>query len=150
MAAAHSVSMERHFNIPEGTTTIVSRPPWGEGKCSWEEWGMDKKTVKTVTIPASVTNIGAWAFRECTSFASITIPDSVTYIGNRAFSGCSSLMALVVQPVLADEGGAPPLELWTTLMDRHTASVTRVWAPDAIVNQLTGLFAEYSTFAEIP
>ena len=28
--------------------------------------------------------------------------------------------------------------------------VTRIWAPDAIVNQLTGPFAEYSTFAEMP
>ena len=33
-----------HFNIPEGTTTIVSRPPWQrEGEDSWETWGVDKK-----------------------------------------------------------------------------------------------------------
>ena len=28
--------------------------------------------------------------------------------------------------------------------------VARIWAPDAIVHQLTGPFAVYSTFAEIP
>ena len=28
--------------------------------------------------------------------------------------------------------------------------VTRIWAPDAIVDQLTGPFAEYSTLASIP
>ena len=29
-------------------------------------------------------------------------------------------------------------------------SLTKIWAPDAVVNQLTGPFSEYSTFASIP
>ena len=91
-AAAVGVSADGHFNIPEGTTTIVSRPSWEEvGEDSWEEWGVDKKSVKTVTIPDSVTTIGNDAFRDCTSLASITIPDSVTAIGKGAFIWCSSL-----------------------------------------------------------
>ena len=44
-----------------------------------------------ITIPDSVTSIGACAFEGCTSLAEITIPDSVTSIGERAFSGCESL-----------------------------------------------------------
>ena len=80
--AAVSVSADGHFNIPEGTTTIVSRPPWEqEGECSWEEWGVDKQAVKTMTIPDSVTTIGRCAFLDCDSLTSIAIPDSVTAIG---------------------------------------------------------------------
>ena len=38
-----------------------------------------------IVIPDSVTNISAYAFRNCTSLTSITIPDSVTSIGGSAF-----------------------------------------------------------------
>jgi len=69
-----------------------------------------------ITIPASVTSIGGWAFAYCheltgitipnsvtsigwsafssTMLASITIPESVTYIDNYAFSGCTALSSV--------------------------------------------------------
>lgn len=45
-------------------------------------------------IPAddSVTSIGKYAFRGCSSLTSITIPDSVTSIGGSAFEGCYKLV----------------------------------------------------------
>ena len=49
------------------------------------------KTNTDFTIPNSVTYIGDYAFRYCTSLTSVTIPDSVTSIGLGAFSGCTSL-----------------------------------------------------------
>ena len=67
MAAAAIISADGHFNIPEGTATIVSRDPdeeeegegegEGEREDSWETWGVDKTALKTVTIPDSVTAI---------------------------------------------------------------------------------------------
>ena len=45
-------------------------------------------------IPDSVTEIGGWAFENCTSLQSIHIPDSVTEIYHGAFSGCSSLQSI--------------------------------------------------------
>ena len=48
------VDANGHFNIPEGTTTIVGRDPWagdGGGADSWAEWGVHKTNVRTVTIP---------------------------------------------------------------------------------------------------
>lgn len=48
------------------------------------------------TIPATYTvhAIDDGAFSNCTSLTAISIPESVTYIGARAFSGCSSLTAV--------------------------------------------------------
>jgi hypothetical protein len=54
----------------------------------------------SITIPASVTNIGFAAF-ERSSLTSIMIPNSVTSIGDFAFSECSSLKQLLF------EGNAP-------------------------------------------
>ena len=49
-----------------------------------------------VVIPNSVTNIGKFAFSRCKSLRNIIIPDSVTSIGNNAFGWCKSLTSLVI------------------------------------------------------
>ena len=48
------------------------------------------------TIPNSVTAIGDYAFRGCTSLTSVTIPDSVTSIGEDAFRGCPNLSSDII------------------------------------------------------
>lgn len=48
-------------------------------------------SIKSVTIPDSVTEIGSWSFNMCSGLTSVTIPDSVQKIGIRAFEYCSSL-----------------------------------------------------------
>ena len=48
----------------------------------------------SVTIPNSVTEIGKYAFYDCTSLTNVIIPDSVKEIGNGAFSGCVNLSSL--------------------------------------------------------
>jgi formylmethanofuran dehydrogenase subunit D len=61
-----------------------------------------------VTIPDSVTSIGNWTFRDCTSLASVTIGKSVTTIGDSAFKDCRSLASITVDsdnPNYSSEGG---------------------------------------------
>ncbi|MCR5526353.1 MAG: leucine-rich repeat domain-containing protein [Lachnospiraceae bacterium] len=50
-----------------------------------------------VTIPSTVTEIGAGAFREDTTLETIDIPGSVKKIGNNAFYGCESLKNVKLQ-----------------------------------------------------
>ncbi|MBP1630158.1 MAG: leucine-rich repeat protein [Bacteroidetes bacterium] len=50
----------------------------------------------SISIPNSVTYIGANAFENCTGLTSITIPNSVTSIGNSAFSKCKGFTSITI------------------------------------------------------
>ena len=50
--------------------------------------------VETVSVPDTVTSIGASAFEDCKDLHSITISDSVNEIGHSTFRGCERLTAV--------------------------------------------------------
>jgi hypothetical protein len=104
--------------------------------------------LKTVTIQGDLTKIGDWAFEECSSLTTLTIPDSVTSIGYRAFYRCGELPTLLIQPAAAATGTdrANARELNKIQLAQNAL----VWAPDHVINQLTGPFKNYATFAEVP
>jgi len=52
------------------------------------------KTLKTVTIPSTVSSIGKYSFAYNQSLGSIIIPDSVTRLGGQAFYGCHGLTSI--------------------------------------------------------
>ena len=53
-------------------------------------------SLKSITIPNSVTSITDAAFEGCTSLTSITIPNNVKYIESGIFYGCTSLKNVVI------------------------------------------------------
>ena len=61
-----------------------------------EPWDASIAAIKTVVIANGVTNVGAFAFYNCTSLASVTIPNSVESIGGGAFWGCSKLQSVTI------------------------------------------------------
>ena len=58
--------------------------------------GYYKNFLTKITIPNSVTSIGAYAFSGCYKLKEITIPSSVTTIGGEAFYSCPSLESINV------------------------------------------------------
>ena len=65
-----------------------------------------RDTLRSVSIPNTVTKIGARAFNYCTSLAEITIPNSVTSIGHDAFYSCTSLAEITVPTSVTSIGEA--------------------------------------------
>lgn len=63
-------------------------------------------SLKSVTIPNSVTSIGSYAFSSCNSLKSVTIPDSVTSIDNYTFYNCSSLVRVVISDNVTSIGNS--------------------------------------------
>ncbi len=59
-------------------------------------WYNYRLTIKKGIINSGVTNIGNYAFFDCSILTSVTIPNSVTSIGDYAFSGCSSLTSVTI------------------------------------------------------
>ena len=53
-------------------------------------------SLTSVVIGNSVRSIGDYAFNECYALTSIEIPNSVTSIGASAFSGCTALKSVVI------------------------------------------------------
>ena len=52
--------------------------------------------VTEITIPSQMTEIPAYAFKDCTTLEKVTIPNSVKKIGVEAFSGCLSLSEIAI------------------------------------------------------
>ena len=62
-------------------------------------------SIKNITLPQTMTSIGASAFKNCTGLTSIAIPSSVTSIGDSAFYGCTGFRSFTV-PATVNSIGA--------------------------------------------
>ncbi len=56
----------------------------------------NSRSLTNIVIPNSVTSIGDNAFEYCFSLSNLIIPDGVTSIGDGAFVGCTSLSSVVI------------------------------------------------------
>ena len=77
------------YSIRKGTRIICD---WAFG---WSKF-IGCRSLTSLVIPDSVTNIGDYAFWNCRSLTDIVIPDSVTSIGDNAFEYCFSLSNLII------------------------------------------------------
>ena len=61
-----------------------------------EEEAFMGETIKSITLPNSITKIGNYAFQNCKQLASITLPNSITSIPLCAFDGCAKLKDVII------------------------------------------------------
>ena len=62
-------------------------------------------TVQTITIPNTVTHIREYAFAKCISLTEIKIPTSVVSLGNRVLANCNSLTKVYIPASVTEVGG---------------------------------------------
>jgi hypothetical protein len=91
-------------------------------------------------IPDSVTSIGDYAFRRCTSLTSIIIPGSVQTIGQWAFQGCTSLTSIALSSGLQTIGIAA---------FRECTSLTSITIPESVTSIGSGAFFDCTKLTEI-
>ena len=71
-----------------------------------------------VSLPNSVTSIGNRAFFDCTALTNVVIPNNVTNISNRAFNYCTSLTSITIPDSVTTIGD----EIWGSC--RGVTSIT--------------------------
>ena len=73
------------------------------------------ESVKTVTIPDTVTRIDTSAFEGCVNLESVSLPGSLTYIGGKVFYGCESLITVTIPSSVTYIG--PEVFSWCTSLE---------------------------------
>lgn len=61
-------------------------------------------SVESISLPATLKNIGAGAFKNCYALSKVIIPDGVETIGERAFLACDKLLSVSVPKSVDDIG----------------------------------------------
>ena len=98
------------------------------------------KDVSKYSIPDSVTEIGEYAFADCSSLTEINIPESVTEIGDSAFRGCYSLTEINIPDSVA-EIGQQAFE--------GCSSLAKINIPNSVTEIGMGVFSHCSSLTEI-
>ena len=125
----------------EGTLTISGTGAMTDySNGSSVPWYSSRSSIKSVTIPDSVTSIGNYAFNNCSSLASVTIPDGVTSIGDHAFEGCSSLASVTIPNSVTSIGGS---------VFYGCSSLASVTIPNGVTSIGSGAFEGCSSLASV-
>ena len=97
---------------------------------------LENTSLRSYTIPDSVTKISNHAFERCTSLTSIIIPGSVTSIGSNAFSYCSNLTTVTIGNGVKSIGNSA---------FNKCSGLTSVTIPDSVTSIGESAFSECSS-----
>ena len=93
-----------------------------------------------ITLPDGLVKIGSGAFQDCTALTNINIPNSVTEIGSYAFQDCTALTNINI-PNSVTEIGSHAFQDCTSL--------TRIYIPNGVTELNSGLFRGCGSLTEI-
>lgn len=51
-------------------------------------------SLKSINLPSNIISLGDWCFKDCNNLASISLPSGITKLGVSCFEGCSSLTSI--------------------------------------------------------
>ena len=72
-----------------------------------DDWAFfDNQSIKSISLPDSVTTIGYGAFSSCASLESIDLGEGLISLGQSAFSDCTALEGITLPESLEDMAGA--------------------------------------------
>ena len=116
------------YDIEEGVRLIADE---AFGNC---------KHLTSITIPDSVTHIGAGTFYNCESLTSITIPDSVNTIENGVFNNCKQLTSVAIPNGITNIGA------WAFY---GCESLTSITIPESVKNIEREAFSKCTSLTSI-
>ncbi len=94
----------------------------------------------SISLPSTLTTIGAWAFEDCTSLKSIEIPEGISMIDTGVFYGCTSLTDVKLPSIL-------------TLIEDYAfeacTALQSIKLPDGLKTICDSVFAGCTALAEI-
>ena len=105
-----------------------------------EAYAFSGTSITSFSVPDNITEIGDYAFYDCSSLTSITIPEGVTSIGYRVFYYCSNLTSITLPSTL------------TSISDyafEGCRSLTSITIPEGVTSIDNCAFFNCSSLAEI-
>ncbi|MBQ6159878.1 MAG: leucine-rich repeat protein [Oscillospiraceae bacterium] len=84
------------FDPDTGTLTIEGSGAMRNYYFYSTPWWRIKESIISVSLPEGLTNIGTYAFSDCTGLTAVTIPEGVTAIGEHAFYNCTGLTEVAI------------------------------------------------------
>ena len=93
-----------------------------------------------LTFDQTVSGVGAFAFKECTTLSSILLPDSITYLGTESFNGCNSLLHVTIPDAVT--------KIYPYAFFKCT-SLTQVTIPEGVTSIEDGTFFGCSKLSQV-